>query len=875
MPLGDTERMLLLEVGGRVLTFEDSPTCEQADLALDLKPLIDDFHRAFGIAVHPRFAENREVFVVYAGNPVARPDGTRLSRFKMTLDPVPQLDPASEQVLLTWASGGHNGCAIRFDAQGYLYFSAGDGARPFPPDEYDVGQDLSDLRSTICRIDVDQTDGELNYAIPPDNPFVNTPGARPEIWAYGFRNPWRFSIDPKTQQLLCGDVGWELWELVFHVERGGNYGWSLFEGPQPIRSDIRPGPTPIRQPLVAYPHTEGLSITGGFTYHGPQLEELDGCYLYGDYVTGLLWGLRFEGQQVTWNQVLAETGLPIITFAESREGEALVVSFDGRIFQLERNDVDDQAQEFPEWLSQTGLFSSTARLKPASGVYEYSVAATAWQDADVEQFLVGVPDMGTIITNRQKRNWQYPANTVFAKTLVRNVSAQGQDVRRRIETQLLHFNGISWQPYCYAWNKEQTDAQLVDAAGTTSRLDRPQAERQQNDDEPHLQWRHHARSECRACHSRQSGGAVAFSYENLLDSQRLIDLSILDKAPPAQWRIRSMVNPLDISQPIEERARSYLAANCAHCHCRGGGGTVALDLSYFNQTANINAVDYPTTQGNFGIAGAKVITPGDPYRSVLYYRMATSGTGHMPKLWQRENDPAGLLLVHDWIRSLPTVSTAAESALANTDAAQHPVAALRQFTEWISANEDVDEAAAALTQQANAVTVGLFERFLPANRRPRRLGSQIDAKQILSLRGNAQRGRKQFLTSQVLQCRNCHRLAGQGDMVGPDLDGIGSQRSRGELLDSILRPSARIEPKFATVSLVTVDDQVLVGLQLDRNAKAITLKTAEGKTHVVPHDDILHATTQTNSLMPQGLAAEMTQQQLVDLLEFLVSLKDR
>ncbi|MFN9915305.1 MAG: PQQ-dependent sugar dehydrogenase, partial [Pirellulaceae bacterium] len=124
----------------------------------------------------------------------------------------------------TWPSGGHSGSAIRFDAAGFLYFSTGDGAKPFPPDEYHVGQDVGDLRSTICRIDIDHRDPPLAYRIPSDNPFVGLPGARPEVWAYGFRNPWRFSIDPVTQDLLCGDVGWELWELILRVERGGNYG---------------------------------------------------------------------------------------------------------------------------------------------------------------------------------------------------------------------------------------------------------------------------------------------------------------------------------------------------------------------------------------------------------------------------------------------------------------------------------------------------------------------------------------------------------------------------------------------------------------------------------------------------------------------------
>ncbi len=152
--LPGTDRLLVLEVDGKAYTFLDSPDVATAELAADFRQCIDQFSRALSICPHPDFAKNGFVFVCYAANPVARPDGTRLSRFTMSIGDQPQIDLASEEVLLTWASGGHNGCSIRFDREGLLYFSAGDGARPFPPDEYNVSQDLSDLRSTICRIDV-------------------------------------------------------------------------------------------------------------------------------------------------------------------------------------------------------------------------------------------------------------------------------------------------------------------------------------------------------------------------------------------------------------------------------------------------------------------------------------------------------------------------------------------------------------------------------------------------------------------------------------------------------------------------------------------------------------------------------------------------
>src|SRR5262249_15350674 len=146
---------------------------------------------------------------------------------------------------ITWLSGGHNAGCIQFGPDGYLYISTGDGGGPNPPDPLKTGQDISDLLSSVLRIDVDHADHGKGYRVPDDNPFVTYPGARPEVWAYGLRNPWRMSFDRRTRALWVADVGWELWEMVYRVEKGGNYGWSIMEGPQAIKLDEKPGPTPI------------------------------------------------------------------------------------------------------------------------------------------------------------------------------------------------------------------------------------------------------------------------------------------------------------------------------------------------------------------------------------------------------------------------------------------------------------------------------------------------------------------------------------------------------------------------------------------------------------------------------------------------------
>lgn len=883
VPLGSSGKMLLLEVGGKVFTFDDKQNCDQADLALNLGDIKSQFMRAYTICPHPNFDENQTLFICYAHTPVARPDGTKLSRFKLDMSDTPRIDPASEEVLVTWASGGHNGCSIRFDKQGYLYFSAGDGARPYPPDEYNVSQDLSDLRSTICRIDVDRQEDGRGYAIPKDNPFINFPNARPEIWAFGFRNPWRFSIDPTTQKILCGDVGWELWELVFLVERGGNYGWSIFEGPQPIRSDIKQGPGEITKPLVAYPHTEGLSVTGGFTYRGSELKELTGRYIYGDYVTGLIWGMDYTAGKVRDTPVLAEAGIPIISFCETKDHEVIVLSYEGGIYRLVANPEKGQQTSFPRNLSETGLFTSLESLETAPGVYPYSAMQTAFRDGASSEFAVGVPGLETIKTGRQKRNWVYPKDTVFAKTLTLDtLNEDGQVQPRRVETQVLHYDGATWQPYCYVWNEQQTDAELISSSGGNSQFSIINSDGNKET----LDWRHHSRSECRACHIKQTGGALAFSYENLASLKDIrqedgddpnnaisqvdwfIDLKILDKEAAKGWNIQQMVKTNQADSSLEEKARSYLAANCAHCHCRGGGGTVALDLLYSNDTSAINAVGFEATQGTFGLPNAKVIVPGAPERSVLFYRMATSGKGHMPKLWTRLNDVEGLKLIHEWIQTMDPGENSAKATASETSQA------LQEFHTLLSkpAQERTTIAKHEI-EKGDLLVQGIFERFVPPEERKQRLGNTIIAEEILRIAGNAANGQKLFADAQISQCNKCHRVGSSGQMIGPDLHDIGKKRNAAQLLKSIIDPSADVEPQFTTQAVLTYDGQIVTGLKLDSPENETVIRSADGKTHRIPNDDIEQVTRQSTSLMPVGLAAELTAQELADLLAYLCSLK--
>jgi glucose/arabinose dehydrogenase len=245
-------RVFIAEQNGKIFSFPNVADPPKADEAINLRDIVKDwknlpscqgFDSIYGMAFHPNFAQNHYIFVCYALSFRERPTepiGTRVVRFTVTGDP-PKLDPASAKQIIEWQAGGHNGGCLRFGKEGDLYISAGDQADPNPPDSYNTGQDISDLRASIMRIDIDHADGDKPYSIPADNPFIKTPGARPEVWCYGLRNPWRFSVDRQTGNIWVGDVGWELYESVYCAKSGGNYGWSIMEGPNPVHPEGKSG----------------------------------------------------------------------------------------------------------------------------------------------------------------------------------------------------------------------------------------------------------------------------------------------------------------------------------------------------------------------------------------------------------------------------------------------------------------------------------------------------------------------------------------------------------------------------------------------------------------------------------------------------------
>lgn len=906
-----TDRLFVAEVGGKILSFPEDRGSATADLALDLSGHPDGFAALYALAFHPDFARNRLAYVGY----VAKnddPEGTRISRFRVEGDSPPRIDPASETVLLTWYGGGHNGCDLQFGNDGCLYISTGDGAGPTPPDPLDTGQDLSDLLSSVLRIDVDGADPGRAYRVPRDNPFVGLPGARPEVWAYGFRNPWRMSFDRETGDLWVGDVGWELWELIFRVERGGNYGWSVVEGRQPVRPESRRGPTPISPPVVDHPHSEAASITGGYVYRGDRLADLRGAYIYGDYQSGKVWGLRFdrEARRVTWHEELADTGLRLVAFGEGAGGELYLVEHErsNQVFRLVPDPTPRAATGFPRRLSETGLFESTRDHRPAPGVVPYAINAESWSDGARAGRLLAIPGEGRIEVDPEGR-WRLPEGSVLARTVTLDLAEGDPSSRRRIETQVLHLEDGSWRPYTYVWDDDQADATLADAAGSSRHFEviDPEAPggRREHD------YRVAARSECLLCHNpwvearttvfgRQTASPLAFQAAQLNrptpdgeegQVRRLERLGFFGSPLPA-GELPRLADPYDESADLDARARAYLHVNCAHCHQFNAGGTATIQLAHDVPLDQAKLVGERPSQGGFGIEGARIVAPGDPSRSVLYYRVSKAGPGRMPRIGSERVDARGSRLLADWIAAMPHEPPGPEAdALAALREPRAAPAARRQAVARLLgstrgalavlygidrgevAPAARDEVAALAASGGSAEVRDLFERFLPDSERVRRLGDRVDVDALLALPGDPERGRRWFFAESATSCASCHRVGGQGGDLGPELDAIGSKYGPRDLLRHVLEPSREVEERYVATAVATTDGRVVVGRLLERGERDLLLKDARNETVRIELEDVEQEAASPTSLMPEGLLRALTAQQAADLIAFLASLR--
>lgn len=327
-PPGDTDRLFVVDQPGEIYVYQDGAMLETP--FLDISSIVNDQGNEqglLGLAFHPDYAENGYFFVNYT----AQDGSTVVARYSVSADDPNLADPDSEEVVI-WIEqpfANHNGGMLAFGPDGYLYIGMGDGGSAGDPNNN--GQDPFTLLGAMLRLDINTEP----YAIPLDNPFADGTEGRPEIWAIGLRNPWRFSFDRATGDLYIADVGQNQYEEVNFQPAdstgGENYGWNIYEGRHSYEGQELDGTV---KPIAEYSHDLGCSVTGGYVYRGSELPELEGVYLYADYCSGtIFWLKNTDGE---WEgDVFMNTDSPISSFGEDANGEIYVTDHLGRVFKLE------------------------------------------------------------------------------------------------------------------------------------------------------------------------------------------------------------------------------------------------------------------------------------------------------------------------------------------------------------------------------------------------------------------------------------------------------------------------------------------------------------------------------------------------------------
>jgi uncharacterized repeat protein (TIGR03806 family) len=647
---------VVAEQDGFVRYFENAPDAEGSMLVVDLSQhvnanlpdqktlsrLVNWELGLLGVAFSPSFPEVPDFYVAYtrnAGTPQVPSWALRLSRLRWFGTPANADD---EQVLLEVILPGphHHGGSLGFDPTGHLMMGIGEG------DVSSNSQLLDTLLGKLLRLDISGADPIRGtpYRIPSDNPFANGGGA-PEIWAYGLRNPWKWSFDRETDELWLGDVGANLYEEVNIIQKGKNYGWPLWEGPQCHGSPDACANETLAHPYFSYYHDRyphsggGNAIVGGYVYRGHEISDIRGTYIYADSEQGLVVGMHDAGG-VLQAAILGQLNWGISSLAEGDDGELFVLPYaqDSRALKITKSAPATGGP--PPLLSLTGCVDPANPKAPAAGTIPYEINVPFWSDGAKKERWFSVP-AGLTIGVDDRGDWQFPVGSVLVKTFERN--------GRMIETRLLMHHEDGWAGYSYEWNDEQTDAALLSLGKTTTLADGT--------------WTFPSRADCRVCHTTAAGFTLGLQTAQLNrlahypESQReahqlsslehigLFDRSVSDALP-------SLV-PLDATgASLDARARSYLHANCSYCHRPDGSTGLDMDFRFDAAFDAMGLSDVAPQRGDLGILDARRLKPGSPAQSVLFHRLDRVGAAQMPPLARNRIDLDGVAVIDEWITSL-------------------------------------------------------------------------------------------------------------------------------------------------------------------------------------------------------------------------------
>ncbi|HRE80182.1 MAG TPA: PQQ-dependent sugar dehydrogenase [Opitutaceae bacterium] len=707
-PSGDKRRLFVVEKPGRIWVIPDvTTTLVTRSLFLDLTSRVatsssaNDERGLLALAFHPQYASNGYFYVWYTTTTTTTAGSgahNRLSRFTAKPGASSEEILSSEQPLLSQRdeAGNHNGGELLFGPDGYLYLSLGDEGGG--NDAYNNSQKIDhDFFAGIVRIDVDQRAGSLppsphpavhagTYAVPPDNPFVGATSflgqsidpsrVRSEFWAVGLRNPWRMAFDSANGELWCADVGQGSREEVNLITRGGNYGWSYREGTQAGPRANPPSNASFIAPIWEYGRSEGQSITGGLLYRGNRLPALHGHYLFADFASGRIWSLRPNGSNPVGPERVSRLALDtgVSSFGlDPATGDVLIADLlEGVIKRLSTTPATG-ATPLPATLSQTGAFTDLRTLAPAPGWVAYEPRVSFWSDYAKKKRWFALRDLESTFRFAPVANWTLPTGAVWMKHFDLEMTEGDPSSSRRIETRFLVKTETGAYGVTYRWNEAQTDATLVpeDGADQVLRVSRAGVVRDQT-------WRYPSRSECLMCHTSAGGYALGFNTRQLNHSQHASESTpflsalasagyfSLDARPPSEVSHLPSLAPVeDRTASLELRARSYLDANCSHCHQPGGPSLGSWDARATTPLEAAGLLHGPLVNSG-GNPSNRVIVPSDLEHSHLLHRIRSRGADRMPPIGSNERDRSAERLLSDWIISLG--SSPRTTTLANLSA---------------------------------------------------------------------------------------------------------------------------------------------------------------------------------------------------------------
>ena len=706
---GETNRLFVLDKLGRMLVITNlaSPNLTTV-LDLSGRVYTQSESGLLGLAFHPDFANptNRFFYLFYSLTTNSS-QGTgvlhqRVARFQITATNANVALQSSEVVLMNQRdpAGNHNGADLHFGPDGLLYVSLGDGG---VQNDGDRNSQLitSNFFSAIMRLDVDTPPrpgslmpnqhpanligGTINYRIPADNPFIgrtnfdgytiNPTNIRTEFYAVGFRNPWRFSFDPVTGFLYCGDVGQNTWEEVDIITKGGNYGWAYFEGNHVGYRATNSSPVgPFIPPIQEYQHgsatNQGNSVTGGVVYRGNRLAQLHGWYVFADYASGNIWILRYDGTNTTpFQRIAGRTGLSAFGIDPSNDDVLMANVSDGGIYRLAYNTNSATGILLPPTLADTGAFTNltsltnqTQALGAADGMMPYDINVHFWSDnARKSRWFLAATNLKTGF--KPEGNWTFPSGMAWMKHFDLELTNGVASSARRLETRFMVKNTNGVYGVTYRWGNSLTNATLVPEEGLDESfvIDDGGTTRTQV-------WHYPSRAECLSCHTAAGGFGLGFSTAQLNRdygypggvSNQITFLSaagIFSNAPATVNPLRAMSAATNETASLEWRVRSYLAANCASCHQPGGTGLGTWSANLTNTTAMAGLIN-GLLANNAGDTNNRVIVPGDPMHSMMLKRISLRGPGQMPPLASSLVDTQAVALLTRWITTdLPAYRT--------------------------------------------------------------------------------------------------------------------------------------------------------------------------------------------------------------------------